>query len=187
MADLKNTTGTFNGLVGTPREGMFKAHFLIEGRERKFTVFLPWTKKDGVEKKGTHPQKLAIQEGYDISYTEYWTKDEQGNNKYDYPSCTAVCFFHEGERKPMVQARPTPVIEPTAKAPAPQASEGKNLLQGDNDHKHFTDEQLLVVDKLMSLKKNESLSREDVYATFKTHCENTTEDVLQRLVDAVLK
>jgi len=90
MSDLKNTTGKFLGkqLVDeAPTYKRYKSQFEVEGKTWNFSFFMPWTKKDGSDKKGENPSTMVEGQMYRIGYTEYLAPGR------DHPSKTAVSFF----------------------------------------------------------------------------------------------
>lgn len=97
MSDSKRIIGKYKGKIltgeGTRKDGKkyckYKATFEVGDKDWNFTIFTPWTKTDGTEKKGTSPEDLVEGDFYEILYSEYQTDGMK------YPSKTANIFFHK--------------------------------------------------------------------------------------------
>lgn len=102
MSNLKQTVGKFLGKqLTTEAENYkkYKATFTVGDKDWNFTVFTPFTKKDGTPKKGVHPKDLEEGKYYKISYTEYQSE------AMTYPSKTAVSFFESSEEQAQTEAK----------------------------------------------------------------------------------
>lgn len=100
--DTKRVKGKFLGAVqvneGTNNEGKawqkMKSTFNVEDKDWNFNYFMPWTKKDGTEKKGINASTLEIGKFYNLLYSEYQTEE------MDWPAKTIICVFESKSQSP---------------------------------------------------------------------------------------
>jgi len=109
MGDLKNITGKYMGKIlksdgekNGNKYQKFQLKFLIDNKERNFSAFLPWIKKDGEKKKGISIDDLNEGENYKLGYTEYQAEG------MEYPSKTIASIFpDDGRSTPSTSEKPT--------------------------------------------------------------------------------
>src|SRR3990167_5378428 len=93
-SDLKNAIGIYLGRVLDNQKDdwkKYKAQFEIEGKAWNFSLFTPWTKKDGTAKKGVDPKDLEEGNWYRLGYTEFLSPENEA--KGFSPSKTLVAIF----------------------------------------------------------------------------------------------
>lgn len=100
--DIRNLIGKYLGRTldseGKKDNGTeykkYKLQFQVDDKTLNFNCFMPWTKKDGSEKKGVNPDKLVEAEYYKIGFTEYEGKTQKGE---PFVSKTIISLFDSGE------------------------------------------------------------------------------------------
>ena len=71
--NLQNYTGKYKGqqlMADNAEYKKYKLTFHSEGWDTNFTAFMPWTKKDGTEKKGVNPANLVLDKEYRLGFSQ---------------------------------------------------------------------------------------------------------------------
>lgn len=105
--ELKNVVAAYMGMQMVdqkPTYQRYKLQFKVDDKVWNFTCFMPWTKKDGSEKKGVNPNDLKMGQLYKLGYTEYQSET------MTYPSKTLAAIFEsDGEA---VAVKPKEFLNP---------------------------------------------------------------------------